>query len=116
MTNWRKGNCPNQTPPNTISWTGTSPLIFFFFFNKKKGLHLIQQKNFKRRKNESKEDKRGVWEGKGGQHTANPKKETIRMISTRQCSLFTIACPMPECFAEKGEERKLKIVNRTIVN
>lgn len=30
------------------------------------------------------------------------------MISTEQCSLFTIACPMPECFAEKGEERKLK--------
>lgn len=30
------------------------------------------------------------------------------MISTEQCSLFTIACPMPECFVEKGGERKLK--------
>lgn len=89
--------------------------FFLFFFNKKERLAFNPTKNFKRI-NKSKEDKRGVWEGKGGQHTANPKKETIRMISTRQCSLFTIACPMPECFAEKGEERKLKIVNRTIVN
>lgn len=38
------------------------------------------------------------------------------MISTEQCSLFTIACPMPECFVEKGGERKLKTVNRITID
>jgi len=37
------------------------------------------------------------------------------MISTEQCSLFTIACPMPECYVEKGGERKLKTVNRITI-
>jgi len=33
-----------------------------------------------------------------------PKKRKIRMISTRQCSLFTIACPIPECFEKEGRK------------
>ena len=35
------------------------------------------------------------------------------MISTEQWSLFTIACPMPECFVGEGEKGKQKTVNRT---
>ena len=41
------------------------------------------------------------------------------MISTRQCSLFTIACPMPDCFPEKGGRKKGNQNNneqKTVVN
>ena len=41
------------------------------------------------------------------------------MISTIQCSLFTIACPMPDCFPEKGGRKKGNQNNseqKTVVN
>ena len=55
----------------------------------------------------------------GGRDTRQTQKKTIRMISTRQCSLFTIACPMPDCFPEKGGRKKGNQNNseqKTVVN
>lgn len=72
MTNWRKENCPDQIHPNILSRKGASRTIFFF--KEKERLTFNSTKKFKRRSSESKEDKRGFEEEKGGNTRQTQKK------------------------------------------
>lgn len=91
---------PEREMDNT--WVGV--IYLFLSWRKKKGdwrkeQHSVKRKRKReeRKKKTHRKSRKLIWQ--------------IRMISTRQCSLFTIACPMPACFVEKGGERKLKTVN-----